>query len=59
MTALAIAAVVIGAIPFLVGATYLFVNDPAAFVFAFGMLVLLCGALFSIMWGVMYLRGAS
>ncbi len=59
MTALAIAAIVIGAMPFLVGAVYMFVNDPSAFLFAIGMLVLLCAAWLAIVWGVMYLRGAS
>lgn len=59
MTAIAVAAVVLGFLPILVGVAFLFMDDPGAFLFALLTVAVVGGGLAAASWGISYLAGAS
>lgn len=58
-TALAIAAIIVGGLPLLVGAVFLFLDDPAVFIEAVGVALTVVACLALASWGIAYLAGAS
>lgn len=59
MTVLAVVAIVLGSLPILAGAVFLFRADSEAFLFAIGVTTIVCIGTGALAWGISYLAGAS